>query len=110
MAWREFLAFRRRGSIALQEFLQFRARISDRSSARTSKGDGGVCVACPNLGVASALHDCDGGEIVEQRPPAELIARLFSSGYCCGFGQRNSSRYSGVFSGTRPSRLVFSVT
>jgi hypothetical protein len=110
MAWREFLALRWRGSIALPEFLQFRTRIPNRSGAGTSEGDGGVCVDCSDLGVAGALHGCDGGEIVEQRPPLIRCLHLqLRHAYCC-FGQRNSSRYSGVSSGIRPSRLVFSVT
>src|SRR6266498_2962206 len=111
MAWREFLVLRWRGSIALPEFLQFRTRIPDRSGARTGEGDGSVCVDCPDLGVAGALHGCNGGEIVEQRPPA-VVSSLHPHPrrvYCC-LGQRISSRYSGVSSGTRPSRLVFSVT
>src|SRR4029077_10486457 len=33
---------------------------------------------------------------------------LSSSAYCLGFGQRNSSRYSGDCSGANPCRLVFS--
>ena len=69
MAWREFLALRWRGQIEIQELLQFRTRIPDRSGAGTSEGDGGVCADCSDLGVAGALHDCHGGEIVEQRAP-----------------------------------------
>ena len=48
-------------------------------------------------------------KLLSKSTAAELIVPLFS-GYCRGFGQRNSSRYSGDCSGAKPWRLVFSVT
>lgn len=114
-----FLALRWRGQIGIQEFLQPRARIPDRSGARTGEGDGGVCGNCSDLGLAGNLHGCHCGEVVEQRSSvaswrvsdqaAFRSARLIRQNYC-GLGQRNSPRYSGVCSGAKPWRLVFSVT
>lgn len=72
MAWWEFLALRWRGQIGIQEFLQSRARISDRSGPGAGERDGGVCTNCPDLGVAGALHGRHSREVAEQGPAAEL--------------------------------------
>src|SRR5262245_7670542 len=115
MARRLFFALRRRRKIRVQEFLQFRARIPYRSCTRTCQGNGGVCTDCPDFCVAGALHGGHRGETVEQRSPTRPVA-LLPAGFggktpCCYLlGQRNSSRYSGVFSGASPWRVTFSVT
>ena len=106
---RAFLVFGRRRWIAIQAPFRSGARIPNRSGARTSKGDGGFRGDYSYLRVACGLHDCDCCKVAQQWPPAGLIVWLVDA-YCLGFGQRNSFRYSGDWSGANPWRLVFSVT
>ena len=100
--------------IGIPDFLQFKPRIHDRIRARTRQRDGGVHTYRCHLGVARDLHGSDRHKIAEQgsaitesplnqREHIDLV-RAYR------FGQRNSSRYSGVSSGAKPWRVMFSVT
>lgn len=115
-----FLSLRRRGPIGVQSFLQLGTRIPYGSRARTSEGDGGVCSDCSDLRVAGAVYGYHGGKVAKQRPSVAPVCSCAASdlsartalqlrhAYC--WGGRNSSRYSGVSSGAKPWRVVFSVT
>src|SRR3954468_1388208 len=74
---RPFLVFRRRRSISVQESFRFGTRIPYRSGARTGEGNGGFRRDRSHLGMARDLHDCDGCEVAQQNPTAELSVPLF---------------------------------
>src|SRR6266542_5112389 len=53
---RPSLALRRRGQIGIQQFLQFRTRIPNRSGTGTRQGNGCVCAHRSGVGLAGDLY------------------------------------------------------
>ena len=112
MAW--LVALRWRRPVSIPEFLQFRPGIPHRSGTGEGHGDGRVCFHCCDGSVAGDLHGDNRREIAQQGTSAAIIELMVISRWekfprhfprsaeDQRFGQRNSARYSAVFSGAKP--------